>query len=130
MAIIPPVDRFLGLLSAACDIVVTPSHSHDIGGGKIKVAAPGGSESVISAARGFQSDEQAEFLPSQADDGIGAPRPTSSQKKTRHLNKHDGRYKNGGASGLSPAGERTSEAGNDENDEARNIDACSWIETM
>ena len=83
MAIIPPVDRFLGLLSAACNIVATPSHSHDIGGGKIKVAAPGGSESVISVARGYQSNEEADFLPSQADDGIGFPNPTCHRSRRR-----------------------------------------------
>jgi hypothetical protein len=78
MAMNPPSDRFLGLLSAACDTIVTPGHSDDIGDGKIKVAAPGGSENVISAAYGFQSDEEAEFLPSQEDDGIGTPPPTFS----------------------------------------------------
>jgi hypothetical protein len=104
MAMIPPSDRLLGLLSAACDTAVTPAHSHDIGGGKIKVAAPGSSKNVISAAHGFQSNDEAEFLPSQVDDGIGTPHPTSSNNKTRRLTKNDGIYKNGGASGFSPAG--------------------------
>jgi hypothetical protein len=89
---------------------VTPAHSHAIGDEKMKVAAPGGSENAISAAHGFRSEEDAEFLLSQADDGIGTPRPTSSNNKPRHLSKNDGSYKNGGALGLSPAGERTSEA--------------------
>jgi hypothetical protein len=114
MAMIPPSGRLLNLLYAACDTVVTPAHSHDIGDGKIKVAAPGGSKNVISATQGFRSDEEAEFLPSQEDDGIGTPHPTSSHKKTCYLTKYEGRYKNGGASGLSPAGECTSEAVNDE----------------
>jgi hypothetical protein len=107
----------LGLLFTACDNVVTPSHSHDIGDATMKVATPGFSENAIFAADSFRSDKEAQFLPSQADDGIGTPHPTSSHKKNRHITKHDGRYKNGGASGLSHAGEHTSEAGNDNKDE-------------
>ena len=117
MAMNHPSDCLLGLLSAACDTVVTPAHGRDIGDDKIKVAAPGVSENTIFAADGFRSGEEAEFLPSQADDGIGTPHPTTSNNKPLPLPKNDGLYKNGGASGLSPAGERTSEAGNDENDE-------------
>jgi hypothetical protein len=123
MAMNPPSDRFLGLLSTACNTIVTPAHSDDIDDATMKIAAPGGSENVISAAYGFQSDEEAESLPSQEDDAIGTPHPTSSNKKTRHLNNHDGRYKNGGASGLSVPGECTSEGGNDENEEETGVRA-------
>jgi hypothetical protein len=121
MAMNPPSERFLGLVSAACDTIVSPAHSHDIGDGKIKVAAPGGSENAIFPADGFQSDEEAQFLPSQADDDIVASHPTSSNNKTRRLTKNDGSYKNGGASVFSSAGEPTSEAGNDENDEETEV---------
>ena len=123
MAMNPPYDRLSALASVACDTIVTPAHSHDIGDGELKVAAPGGSENAIFAADGNRSDEEAEFLPYPEDDVIGTPHSTSSHKKTSQLYKHDGRYKNGGASGLSPAGERTSEAGNDDKDEETQVRA-------
>ena len=67
MAMNPPSGRLLDLLSAACNTVVTPAHSHDIGDGKIKVAAPHGSENVISLVNGHPCDVEAEFLHSQED---------------------------------------------------------------
>ena len=102
MAMIPPLDGFMDVLSAACDTIVTPAHSDDIGDATMKVAAPGGFDILLSAAHGAQLGEELELLLSQDDGGIGSPPATSSHKKTRHLNKVDGSHKIGGASGLSP----------------------------
>jgi hypothetical protein len=113
MTMNPHSDRLLDLFAAACEGVVTPAHSLDIGDGKIQVAGPGGSENAIFPAESCQSDEDAQFLPFHADDEIGTPHPTSSTKKARHITNHDGCNENGGALGVSPAGEPTSEAGND-----------------
>jgi hypothetical protein len=66
----PHSDRLLDLFAAACEGVVTPAHSRDIGDREIQVAGPGGYENAILPAESCQSDEEAQFLPTHADDDI------------------------------------------------------------